>query len=113
VAGGVPRLVDRDRTHLPVGVRNQVVPALGELRLREVTPGVVSRALRAISERQGPSAAKSTALLVDFLPVRSEGDEQRGTSGNRMDPHKRSASIEVIDDRERVSDRAGCAGTPG
>jgi hypothetical protein len=34
-------------------VGTQIKPALGELRLREVTPGLVNRALRALSERSG------------------------------------------------------------
>ncbi len=42
-----------ERTYRSV-IRNQVVPALGELRLREVSAGVVSRALRVIAERHGP-----------------------------------------------------------
>jgi len=41
-------------------VRTQIKPALGELRLREVTPGVVNRMLRAVSDRSGHGAAKST-----------------------------------------------------
>lgn len=40
--------------------RTQIKPALGELRLPEVTAGVVSRALTAIAERSGHGAAKST-----------------------------------------------------
>ncbi|MEO9138024.1 MAG: tyrosine-type recombinase/integrase [Jatrophihabitans sp.] len=47
-----------ERTYRSV-VRNQVVPALGDLRLREVTAGTVSRAVRSIAERHGPGAAKS------------------------------------------------------
>ena len=47
-----------ERTYRSV-VRNQVVPALGGLRLREVTAGTVTRAIRAIAERHGASAAKS------------------------------------------------------
>lgn len=55
-----------DRTYKSV-VRNQVVPALGELRLREVTAGVVSRALRAIAERHGPRAAKSAKACLSGM----------------------------------------------
>ena len=43
------------------------MPALGELRLREVTAGVVSRALRTISERHGPSAAKSAKACMSGM----------------------------------------------
>jgi integrase len=55
-----------ERTYRSV-VRNQVVPALGELRLREVTAGVVSRALRAMAERHGPSAAKSAKACLSGM----------------------------------------------
>ncbi len=55
-----------ERTYRSV-VRNQVVPALGALRLGEVTPGVVSRALRRIAERSGPSAAKSAKACLSGM----------------------------------------------
>jgi integrase len=55
-----------ERTYRSV-VGNQVVPALGDLQLREVTAGVVSRALRAISERHGPSAAKSSKACLSGM----------------------------------------------
>jgi integrase len=55
-----------ERTYRSV-IRNQVVPALGELRLREVTAGVVSRALRTISDRHGPSAAKSAKACLSGI----------------------------------------------
>lgn len=55
-----------ERTYRSV-IGNQVVPALGELRLREVTTGVVSRALRAIAERHGPSAAKSSKACLSGM----------------------------------------------
>jgi hypothetical protein len=54
------------RTYRSV-IGNQVVPALGELRLREVTAGVVSRAVRAIAERHGPSAAKSAKACLSGM----------------------------------------------
>jgi hypothetical protein len=40
-------------------VNRQVKPALGKLCIREVTPGVVSRALSAIAKNSGPGAAKT------------------------------------------------------
>lgn len=55
-----------ERTYQSV-VRNQVVPALGDLRLREVTAGVVSRALGAISDRHGPSAARSSRSCLSGM----------------------------------------------
>lgn len=55
-----------ERTYRSV-VRNQVVPALGELRQREGTAGVVSRALRTIADRHGPSAAKSSKTCLSGM----------------------------------------------
>lgn len=55
-----------ERTYRSV-IGNQVAPALGELRLREVTTGVVSRALRAIADRHGPSAAKSSKACLSGM----------------------------------------------
>ncbi|WP_409330827.1 phage integrase central domain-containing protein [Trujillonella humicola] len=46
------------RTYRSV-VSKQVKPALGQLCIREVTPGVVSRALSAIARSSGPGAAKT------------------------------------------------------
>lgn len=39
----------------------------GELGLREVTAGVVSRALRTIADRHGPSAAKSAKACLSGM----------------------------------------------
>jgi integrase len=74
-------------------VRTQIKPALGELRLREVTPGVVNRALRAVSERSGHGAAKSTRSALSGMfrlavregavgsnPVRDSGARLASTS---------------------------------
>jgi integrase len=55
-----------ERTYRSV-IGNQIVPALGELRLREVTTGVVSRALRAIADLHGPSAAKSSKACLSGM----------------------------------------------
>ena len=55
-----------ERTYRSV-VRNQVVLALGDLRLREVTAGVVTRALRAIAERHGAGAAKSAKACLSGM----------------------------------------------
>jgi hypothetical protein len=55
-----------ERTYRSV-IRNQVKPALGELRVREVTPGVVSRALAAIAKSSGPSAAKSARACLSGM----------------------------------------------
>ena len=55
-----------ERTYRSV-VRNQIVPALGGLRLREVTAGVVTRALRAIAERHGAGAAKSSKACLSGM----------------------------------------------
>jgi integrase len=55
-----------ERTYRSV-VRNQVKPALGQLCVREVTPGVVSRALAAIARSSGASAAKSTRACLSGM----------------------------------------------
>lgn len=55
-----------ERTYRSV-VRNQVVPAFGALRLREVTAGVVTRALRTIAERHGAGAAKSSKACLSGM----------------------------------------------
>jgi hypothetical protein len=46
------------RTYRSV-VNKQVKPAFGQLCIREVTPGVVSRALSAMAKSSGPGAAKT------------------------------------------------------
>jgi hypothetical protein len=48
-----------ERTYRSV-VKTQVKPAFGQLCLREVTPGVVGRALTTIARNSGPGAAKLT-----------------------------------------------------
>lgn len=45
-------------------VHRQVKPALGQLRLREVTPGVVSRAIASIAVSSGPGAARTTRACL-------------------------------------------------
>jgi integrase len=55
-----------ERTYRSV-IKQQVKPALGQLRLREVTPGVVSRALTAIAKGSGPSAAKSARACLSGM----------------------------------------------
>jgi integrase len=57
-----------ERTYRSV-IRKQVKPALGQLCLREVTPGVVSRALSAIAKSSGPGAAKSARACVSGMFV--------------------------------------------
>jgi len=54
------------RTYATI-VRNQVKPALGRLRLQEVSPGAVSRALTAMTARSGPSAAKSARACLSGM----------------------------------------------
>jgi hypothetical protein len=74
-------------------VKTQSGPSLGDLRLREVSPGVVNRALVAISERSGHGAAKSTRSAlwgmfrlavrdgaVPTNPVRDSGAKLRSTA---------------------------------
>lgn len=62
-----------ERTYASV-VRAHVKPVLGRLRVREVTPGVVSRAVKGIAERSGPSAARTArACLSGMFSVAIEG----------------------------------------
>ncbi len=55
-----------ERTYRSV-VRTQVKPAFGQLCLREVTPGVVGRALSAIAKNSGPGAAKLTRACLSGM----------------------------------------------
>ena len=55
-----------ERTYRSV-VRKQVKPAFGQLCLREVTPGTVSRALSAIAKSSGPGAAKSARACLSGM----------------------------------------------
>jgi integrase len=48
-------------------VRAQVVPAFGRLCLREVTPGVVSRALATMAQTSGPGAAKTARACLSGM----------------------------------------------
>ncbi|UOY03248.1 tyrosine-type recombinase/integrase [Blastococcus sp. PRF04-17] len=54
------------RTYRSV-VRKQVKPALGRLCVREVTTGVVSRALSAIAKSSGPGAAKTARACLSGM----------------------------------------------
>ncbi len=51
------------RTYRSVA-RKQIQPAFGQLCIREVTPGVVGRALSAIAKSSGPGAAKSARACL-------------------------------------------------
>jgi integrase len=55
-----------ERTYRSV-IKKQVKPALGQLSIREVSPGVVSRALTAIARTSGPSAAKSARACLSGM----------------------------------------------
>jgi integrase len=54
------------RTYRSV-VSKQVKPAFGQLCIREVTPGVVSRALAAIAKSSGPGAAKTARACLSGM----------------------------------------------
>jgi integrase len=54
------------RTYRSV-VNKQVKPAFGQLCIREVTPGVVSRALSAIAKSSGPGAAKTARACLSGM----------------------------------------------
>ncbi|MCW2595690.1 MAG: integrase family protein [Jatrophihabitans sp.] len=49
------------------GGSGAIAPALGQLRVSEVTPGVVSRVLAAIAESGGAGAAKSTRACLSGM----------------------------------------------
>jgi hypothetical protein len=60
-------------------INKQVKPAFGQLCIREVTPGVVSRALSAIAKSSGPGAAKRAAagsLQQDHCVISSQDHPQ-------------------------------------
>jgi integrase len=46
---------------------NQVIPAIGSLRLREVTVSRVDRLLKATTERNGPAVAKATRAVLSGM----------------------------------------------
>lgn len=48
-------------------VRTQVIPAFGQLCLREITPGTVNRALTTIAQRSGPGAAKTARACLSGM----------------------------------------------
>src|SRR3954471_13762767 len=54
------------RTYRSV-VNRQVKPAFGQLCIREVTPGVVGRALSAIAKNSGPGAAKTARACLSGM----------------------------------------------
>jgi hypothetical protein len=72
------------RTYTPV-VRNQVKPALGRLRVSEVTPGTVTRALRGIADRSGPGAAKTARACLSgmFAMAIEDGAPDRSNARSR------------------------------
>jgi integrase len=60
------RSITTDRLYRTV-VAKHVKPALGQLRVQEVTAGVVTRALRTMGERSGPSVAKTARTCLSGL----------------------------------------------
>lgn len=48
-------------------VRNNVIPALGELRIREARVAVINRAITAIRASSGPGAAKTTKTVLSGM----------------------------------------------
>ncbi|MCO7221707.1 tyrosine-type recombinase/integrase [Klenkia sp. PcliD-1-E] len=58
--------VGTERTYRST-IKNSVLPALGELRLREVTPGRLARALTAIGESSGPGSAKTARACLSSM----------------------------------------------
>ena len=60
-------LTDRTKEHYRYVTDRYVLPGIGGLRLREVTAGSVDRLLKAVLERNGAGAAKSTRSVVSSL----------------------------------------------
>ena len=99
-------------------IDNHIKPSLGGLRLRECSTGAVDRALKKISARSGPAAAKMTrTVLAGMLglamrhdaitvnPVRDTGPISRLTKKGRpraLTP----AEVDYITDRARADDFA-------
>jgi integrase len=88
-------------------VRNQVKPALGGLRIQEVSPGVISRALKAIAERSGPSASKSArACLSGMFGLAIEDGAIRVNpvrdSSAKISVERRSPRALTIDETARL-----------
>jgi hypothetical protein len=48
-------------------VDNQILPAMGELRLRELTTGTVDRFLKTVAKCSGPSMAKTTRSVLSGM----------------------------------------------
>jgi integrase len=46
---------------------HQILPVLGNLRVRELTPGIIDRHLRLMATRHGPAAAKTCRSIVSGL----------------------------------------------
>jgi hypothetical protein len=78
-----------------------VKPALGQLRVPEVSPGVITRALRTITERNGPGAAKSakTCLSGMFAMAVEDGAAQinpvRNSSAKVASPRRSPRALTV------------------
>ncbi|PZS25128.1 MAG: hypothetical protein DLM59_20750 [Pseudonocardiales bacterium] len=85
-----------ERTYRSV-IRSQVVPALGELRLREVSAGVVSRALRVIAERHGPSAAKSAKACLSGMFGLAIEDGAVAVNPVRDSSTRRAVALDIPD----------------
>ena len=103
LAGGRPRLVDRHPAHLPISDHKQVKPAFGQLCIREVTPGVVSRALAAIAKSSGPGRGQDGAgVPVGHVRAGDRGRRHHGEPG---------AGLERQDQRQQAraagTDRGG------
>ena len=45
----------------------QVIPSLGNLRVRELTTGMIDRHLRAVTEKNGPGTAKATRSVLSGM----------------------------------------------
>ena len=104
------------RTYRSV-INKQVKPAFGQLCIREVSPGVISRALSAVAKSSGPGAAKTAraclsgmfALAIEdgALAVNPVRDSNAKISAGKRAPRALTvAEMYQLRDLFRISDRA-------
>jgi integrase len=110
------------RTYRSV-ITKQVKPAFGQLCIREVTPGVVSRALSAIAKSSGPGAAKTAraclsgmfalAIQDGAIAVNPVRDSNAKISSDKRAPRAlRPAEASRLVELFRTSDRAAVLDLP-
>ena len=81
-------------------VRAQVVPALGRLCLREVTPGVVSRALATMASTSGVGAARTARACLSGMFTLAIADG--AVMANPVRDAKKAPRALTVDDTARL-----------